>query len=133
MTDGQPFRSVIFLSLGRIPHSRFNAIQLFFGRKANKNHKEEAVKRFVIIIDDGQIQDVLSSSREKAEIRIVDFDKKSLDQSVLAELRADYNFEDVAALADIYAWDALYHPKRVQEVFAVDQGPKMEKVDFSTS
>ena len=77
------------------------------------------MKKLVIIIDDGQIQDVLSSSKELMEFLVVDFDKKTLDQSVLAELREPYEFGNVAALADIYAWNPVYDPKRVKEVFAV--------------
>ena len=80
------------------------------------------MKKLVIIVDDGRIEDVLSSSKEPMEFMIVDFDKKTLDQSVLEELREPYDFENVGTLADIYAWDAVYDPKRVKEVFAVKQG-----------
>jgi hypothetical protein len=76
------------------------------------------MKKCVIIVDDGRIEDVLTSSKEPMEFVVVDFDKKNLDQSVLAELRAPHDFGNVAALADIYNWDAVYDPKRVKEVFA---------------
>jgi hypothetical protein len=76
------------------------------------------VKKLVIIIDSGMIEDVLSSSKEQVEIMIVDFDKKTLNQLVLEELKPPHPFHDVAALADIYAWDAVYDPKRVKEIFA---------------
>lgn len=88
------------------------------------------MKKLVIIIDDGQIQDVLSSSKELMEFLIVDFDKKTLDQSVLAELREPYEFGNVAALADIYAWNPVYDPKRVKDVFAV-QNSSAIRVDCS--
>ncbi len=81
------------------------------------------MKKLVIIIDDGMVEDVLISSKEPMDIMIVDFDKKTLDQSALHELSEPHNFEDVAALADIYKWDAFYDPKRVKEVFAT-QEPK---------
>jgi hypothetical protein len=81
------------------------------------------MKRCVIIIDDGRIEDVLTSSKEPMDIMIVDFDKKTLDQSVLHQLSEPHDFEDVAALADIYKWDAFYDPKKVKDVFAVKRGP----------
>ena len=90
------------------------------------------MKRLVIFIDEGMVQDVLSSSKEYMDIRIVDFDKKTLDQSVLAELGKDYDFEDLGTLADIYRWDAVHDPKKVREVFAVSPGPQAERVDLNT-
>jgi len=79
------------------------------------------VKKFVIIVDDGRIEDVITSSKEPMSFMIVDFDKKTLDQSVLEELKEPYNFENVAALADMYDWDAFYDPKGVKEVFNARQ------------
>ncbi len=76
------------------------------------------MKRCVIIVDGGRIEDVLTSSKEPMEIMVVDFDKETLDRSVVEELKGPYNFSDVATLADIYNWEAVYDPKRVKEVFA---------------
>lgn len=90
------------------------------------------MKKLVIIVDGGRIEDVITSSKEPTDIRIVDFDKKTLDQSVLEELKTDYDFKDVAALADIYSWDAVYDPKKVKGVFAVNRGLQAEKVDLNT-
>lgn len=86
------------------------------------------MKKCVIIIDNGMIEDVLTSSKEPMEFMIVDFDKKTLAQSVLEELKPPHPFADVAALADIYKWDAVYDPKRVAEVFAER---KFEAKDFT--
>lgn len=80
------------------------------------------MKKCVIIIDDGMIEDVLTSSKEPIEFLIVDFDKKTLDQSVLEELQKPYDLGNVAALADIYRWDAVYDPKNVRSLF-VQGGP----------
>ena len=91
------------------------------------------MKRLVIFIDDGMIQDVLSSSKEQLDIRIVDFDKKTLDQSVVAALAEPHAFEDFAALADIYKWDAAYDPQKVKEVFAVQRGPQVHKVSLTVT
>lgn len=88
------------------------------------------MKRLVIIVDGGRIEDILVSSKEPMEFLIVDFDKTTLDQSVLAELRAPYDFEQFAALADIYSWNPVYQPKRVKEVFAVKNIPHI-RVDCS--
>ncbi len=77
------------------------------------------LKRLVIIVDGGRIEDVLVNSEEPTEIMVVDFDKKTLDQSVLEELKEPYDFENVAALADIYEWEAFCDPKRVKEIFTV--------------
>ena len=76
------------------------------------------MKKCVIILGDGMIEDVLTSSKEPMEIMIVDFDKKALDQSALAVLSEPHDFEEVSALADIYEWDAVYDPERVKKVFA---------------
>ncbi len=89
------------------------------------------MKKLVIIIDGGRIEDVITSSKEPTDIRIVDFDKKTLDQSVLAELKTDYEFEDVAALADIYTWNTVYDPKKVKGVFAVNRGQETKKADLT--
>lgn len=91
------------------------------------------MKKIVIIIDDGRIEDVLTSSKESMDIRIVDFDKKTLDQSVVVALEEPHAFEDFAALADIYTWDAFYDPKKVKEVFAIQRGPQISRVDLNNS
>lgn len=80
------------------------------------------MKKCVIIIDEGMIEDVLTSSKEPIEFMIVDFDKKTLDQSVLRELEKPYDLGNVVALADIYAWNAVFDPKNVKNVF--ENGPE---------
>ena len=42
------------------------------------------MSKCVIIVDGGRIEDVLTNSEEPMEFMVVDFDKKTLDQSVLS-------------------------------------------------
>ena len=75
------------------------------------------MKKCVIFVDNGMIQDVLIDSKEKIDFLVVDFDKKTLDQSVVEILEKPYEFGDFCALADMYTWEGYYDPKKVKEIY----------------
>ena len=77
------------------------------------------MKKVVIFIDNGMVQDVIVSSKEAMDFLVVDFDRKTLDQSVIKVLTGP--FEDIATLADTYTWDGVYNPRRVKEIFETHQ------------
>jgi hypothetical protein len=77
------------------------------------------MKKLVVFIDSGMVQDVLVNSKEPMDILVVDFDKQSLDQSAIRLLSGP--FRDVSTLADCYKWDAQYDPNRVKEIFETQQ------------
>jgi hypothetical protein len=80
------------------------------------------MKKCVIFVDNGMIQDVLTNSKEDMQFMVVDFDRRSLDQSALKLLTGP--FQDVAALADVFKWDAAYDPARVKEIFRSQSDPE---------
>ena len=76
---------------------------------------KKACKKAVVIVDDGVVQEILVNFQETIDIRIVDFDRKTLDQSAIKLLTGP--FHDIAALADVFPWYGEYNPERVKEVF----------------
>ena len=70
--------------------------------------------KIVVFVDNGMVQDVITDGKSM-EFLIVDFDRQTLDQSIVKVLSGP--FRDIVRLADMYGWDAAYDPKRVNEIF----------------
>jgi hypothetical protein len=76
--------------------------------------------RAVVFIENGIIQDIIMDSKRNIEFLVVDMNPETLDQSFKAVMGSVMSgpFQDYAALAEMYGWEAFFDPERVREIFA---------------